>query len=61
MIGGWDASCKIALVYDTGDLTDYKSSLVQVAFLVPSGNKTLSEPMLYQIYVTMWQNYDTMN
>ena len=44
---GWGISCKIALRWIPLDLTDDKSTLVQVMNgLVPSGNKPLPEPML---------------
>ena len=40
----------------TQDLTDDKSTLIQVMNdLVPSGNKPLPEPMLTHIYVAIWR------
>ena len=47
MTDGWGISCKIALRWMPLDLTDDKSTLVQV--VVSSSKKPLPEPMLTQI------------
>ena len=40
------------------DLTDDKSTLIQVNGLVP-GVKPLPEPMVIQIYIVMWRQWAT--
>ena len=62
MNGSSGISYEIALRWMPLDLTDDKSTLVQVINgLVPSGNKPLPEPMLTQISVAIWQHKATMS
>ena len=49
VIIGWGISCEIVLIWMSLDLTDDKSTLVQVM----PGTKPLPEPMLTQIYVAL--------
>ena len=49
VIIGWGISCEIVLRWMSLDLTDDKSTLVQVM----AGTKPLPEPMLTQIYVAL--------
>ena len=50
------ASCNIALSGMLENLTDEKSTLLQVSAVVPSGNKSLLKPMLTQI--SIWCHSD---
>ena len=54
---GWGISCEIALRWLSLDLTDDKSTLIQV----PDGTKPLSEQMLTQIYVAIFCHQATMS
>ena len=50
-------SCEPALRWVSLDLTDDKSTLVQImAWCRQSGNKPLPEPMLTQIFVAIWRD-----
>ena len=56
VIDGWDTCCEISLRRMSLDLTDDKSTLVQVISLVPSDNKAFPEPMLTQFYLALWRH-----
>ena len=53
VIHGQSIFCEIALMWLSLDLTNDKSTLVQV---MPSGNKPLPEPMLTQISDAIWHH-----
>ena len=61
VIDDWNIFCEIHLRWFALDLTDDKSTLVQVMAWcrgnesLSDGTKPLSEPMLTQIYVVIWR------
>ena len=56
MINGWGISCEAALRWISLDRSDDEVNTGTGDSLAPSGTKPLLDPMLTQIYVTVWSH-----
>ena len=61
VIDGWATSNEIAFRWMSLDFTDERSTLEQLVALVPSGKKSLAEPMLTHVYVAIWRDKAPMD